>query len=77
LLDGVKAGIGSVPNIFRVIAAPPATLEAYLSYNRALSHGALPAKIREQIALVAAQTNGCDYSTTVPQLTACWARMRA
>lgn len=39
----------------------PATLEAYLSYNRALSHGALPAKIREQIALVAAETNGCDY----------------
>jgi uncharacterized peroxidase-related enzyme len=61
LLDGVKAGIGSVPNMFRLLAASPATLEAYLSYNRALSHGALPAKVREQIALVTAETNGCDY----------------
>jgi uncharacterized peroxidase-related enzyme len=61
LLDGVKAGMGSVPNMFRLLAASPATLEAYLSYNRALSHGALPAKVREQIALVTAETNGCDY----------------
>jgi AhpD family alkylhydroperoxidase len=29
--------------------------------HRALSHGALPATIREQMALVAAETNGCDY----------------
>jgi uncharacterized peroxidase-related enzyme len=68
LLDGVKAGIGSVPNIFRLLAASPATLEAYLSYNRALSHGALPAKIREQIALVAAETNGCDYCASAHSL---------
>lgn len=61
LLDGVKAGIGSVPNIFRWMAASPATLEAYLGFNRVLSHGALPAKIREQIALISAETNGCDY----------------
>src|ERR1700740_444434 len=61
LLDSVKAGLGSVPNIFRVMAASPATLEAYLGFNRTLSHGALPAKIREQIALVSAETNGCDY----------------
>jgi AhpD family alkylhydroperoxidase len=44
-----------------LLAASPAALEAYLSYNRAISHGALLAKIREQIALVAAETNGCDY----------------
>jgi len=68
LLDGVKAGIGSVPNIFRLLAASPATLEAYLSYNRALSHGALPAPIREQIALVAAETNGCDYCASAHSL---------
>ena len=61
LLDGVNAALGSTPNMFRLMAASPATLEAYLSYNRALAHGALPAKIREQIALVAAETNGCDY----------------
>ena len=53
--------MGSVPNIFRLLAASPATLEAYLGFNRVLSHGALPAKIREQIALLSAETNGCDY----------------
>ena len=61
LLDSVKAGLGSTPNMFRLLAASPTTLEAYLSYNRALSHGALSAKIREQIALVTAETKGCDY----------------
>jgi uncharacterized peroxidase-related enzyme len=61
LLDAVQAGLGLTPNIFRLLANSPAALEAYLSYNRALSHGALPARIREQIALVAAETNGCDY----------------
>jgi uncharacterized peroxidase-related enzyme len=61
LLDAVKASLGGTPNMFRLLAVSPAALEAYLSYNRALSHGALPAKIREHIALVAAETNGCDY----------------
>jgi uncharacterized peroxidase-related enzyme len=61
LLDAVRAGIGSTPNMFRGLAAGPAALEAYLNYNRALSHGVLPAKIREQIALVSAEFNGCDY----------------
>jgi hypothetical protein len=31
LLDGVKASLGSTPNMFRLLAASPATLEAYLS----------------------------------------------
>jgi uncharacterized peroxidase-related enzyme len=61
LLDAVQVGLGVIPNMFRLLANSPATLEAYLSYNRALSHGALPARIREQIALVVAETNGCDY----------------
>jgi len=61
LLDAVKASLGGAPNMFRLMAASPATLEGYLSFNRAISHGALPATVREQIALVAAETNGCDY----------------
>ena len=61
LLDGVKASLGRAPNSFRLMAASPVALEGYLSFNRALSHGALPATVREQIALVAAETNGCDY----------------
>ncbi len=61
LLEAVKAKFGSVPNMFRLISASPATLEGYLGLNGALSAGSLPAKTREAIALVLANVNGCTY----------------
>jgi uncharacterized peroxidase-related enzyme len=60
LLDGVKAQIGSIPNLFRVVANSPAALEGYLSFSKALSRTLTPAR-REQIALAVAEVNGCDY----------------
>ena len=61
LLDGVKAKLGIVPNMTRVMVNSPAVLEAYLGFSGALSGGQLNAKIREQLALVTAQENGCNY----------------
>lgn len=61
LLDGVKASLGSVPNLFRLTANSPAALRGYLDLSGALSKGALPAQTRERIALAVAQVNGCDY----------------
>jgi uncharacterized peroxidase-related enzyme len=61
LLDAVHANFGFTPNMFRMLAQSPAALEAVLNYNRALGQGALRPKIREQIALVVAESNGCDY----------------
>lgn len=61
LLNGVKAAMGSTPNIFTTFANAPAALEGYLSLNGALSGGALDAKIRESLALATAGFNGCDY----------------
>jgi uncharacterized peroxidase-related enzyme len=61
LLDAVQANFGFTPNMFRMLAQSPAALEAVLNYNRALGKGALRPKIREQIALVVAESNGCDY----------------
>ncbi len=61
LLDAVKAKLGLVPNMTRAMANAPAALSGYLQFSGALSHGALPAKSREQIALAVAQANGCDY----------------
>jgi uncharacterized peroxidase-related enzyme len=61
LLDAVKAQLGSVPNMFRLIATSPKTLEGYLGISAALGKGALPAATRERIALAVAEVNGCDY----------------
>ena len=61
LLDQVQKQIGSVPNMFRLIANSPATLEGYLGIGAALGKGALPAATRERIALAVAEANGCSY----------------
>jgi len=61
LLDGVRAGIGVVPNIFATMARAPKALEGFLALNSALGKGLLPASLREQIALAVAGENSCDY----------------
>ena len=61
LLDGVKAQLGSVPNLFRVLANSPAALGGYLGLSGALTKGALDARTRERIALAIAEVNGCGY----------------
>jgi uncharacterized peroxidase-related enzyme len=61
LLDAVKGKLGLVPNSTRAMANSPATLDGYLQLSGALGHGTLPARSREQIALVVAQANECDY----------------
>jgi uncharacterized peroxidase-related enzyme len=61
LLDAVKAKLGLVPNMTKVMANSPEVLEAYLGFNGTLAGGHLDTMIREQIALVTAQQNHCDY----------------
>ena len=61
LLDAVKAKLGMVPNMTRVMATSPAVLESYLSFSGALAGGLLDARTREKLALFTAQENGCDY----------------
>ena len=61
LLAAVKKQIGSVPNLFRVIANSPAALEGYLGLNAALAKGVLAPATRERIALAVAEINGCNY----------------
>jgi len=61
LLDAVQKQLGSVPNLFRLVANSPAALEGYLSLNGALGKGKLDPATRERIALAVAQINGCGY----------------
>jgi uncharacterized peroxidase-related enzyme len=61
LLEAVKKQLGSIPNLFRLVANSPAALEGYLGLNAALAKGALDARTRERIALAVAEINGCSY----------------
>jgi len=60
-LAGVRAKLGMVPNMMRVLAQSPSALGAYLGLAGALGSGVLPAALRERIALAVAAENGCDY----------------
>lgn len=61
MLKAVEQKIGSRPNIFKTFANSPAVLDFYLSGSKALGGTALSAAQREQIALVVAGANHCDY----------------
>jgi uncharacterized peroxidase-related enzyme len=61
LLVAVHAKLGVTPNLMKTLAHSPAALEGYLSLNAALATGLLPAGVREQVALLVAQANGCAY----------------
>lgn len=66
-LDGVKAKLGMVPKLFLTMSRAPSVLNGYLAFSGAAGQGELPNKLREQIALVTAQTNGCDYCASAHQ----------
>jgi len=68
LLDAVKRQLGLVPNIFKTLAQSPSALDAYLKQMAALASGDLDPKLREQIALVAAGKNQCDYCASAHTL---------
>lgn len=57
----VKAAIGKVPNLLRVMAHAPAVLNVYLNTKGALAKGVLSPKTQEQIAITVAAANGCEY----------------
>ncbi len=61
MLDAVNKHLGTVPNMFRLVATSPAALEGYLGLSGALDRGTLPAPTRERIALTVAEINGCNY----------------
>ncbi|WP_040772897.1 carboxymuconolactone decarboxylase family protein [Nocardia pneumoniae] len=61
LLTEVQRQLGRVPNLYAAMANSPATLRGYLGLRDALTRGKLSARTREQLALLVASENGCDY----------------
>ncbi len=60
-LHAVAKSLGSVPNLFRVVANSPAALKGYLGLSGSFAGAALDAKTQERIALAVAEINGCSY----------------
>jgi uncharacterized peroxidase-related enzyme len=61
VFDGFQKALGVVPNMVRVMGNSPALLNGYAQFSGALSGGKLSAGLREQLALVTAEANSCDY----------------
>ncbi|RNC81196.1 MAG: carboxymuconolactone decarboxylase family protein [Phycisphaera sp.] len=61
LLNAVKKKLGIVPNMTKAMANAPVVLEGYLGLSGAIGSGTLSPRLREQIALLSAESNGCRY----------------
>lgn len=70
ILDSVKQAIGMVPNIYKLMGHSANVLEGFLGFTGALAKGSLSATDREQIALVVAGFNHCQYCASAHTLLA-------
>lgn len=68
MLNAVKQKLGMIPNLFKTFAHSPAVLQFYLAQSEALAGGVLSAQLREQLALVTAGANSCDYCASAHTL---------
>ncbi len=59
LFDGLKKGLGMVPNLYATMAHSERALGTYLALQNAGS--SIQGKAREVVNLVVSQVNGCEY----------------
>lgn len=61
LLTAIRTKLGKVPNMMKAMVHSPASLEADLSVGDILAKGVLTAQQQQQLAILVAQLNGCEY----------------
>lgn len=61
LFDQINGAFGTVPNMFRTIGQSEAALESMWTSFGALGKGALGAQLGEEIAVLVANINRCEY----------------
>ena len=61
LFDKINATFGAIPNMFKAIGNSSAALESMWTSFGALGKGTLGAKLGEQIAVLVADINRCEY----------------
>lgn len=59
--EQIKKKMGRIPNIFLHMGHSPAALKGYLATSEIAGKTSLPPKLREEIALVVAESNQCHY----------------
>lgn len=65
VLAGVRSRYGFVPNLYRVFAHAPPTLDAYLALSAQFGATTLSATERNVVLLAASRANGCTYCVAV------------
>ncbi|MEZ5691678.1 MAG: carboxymuconolactone decarboxylase family protein [Rickettsiales bacterium] len=61
LFDQIKGAFGVVPNMFKAIGNSPAALQSMFGSFGALGGGKIGAQLGEQIAVLVADINRCEY----------------
>lgn len=62
ILTEIEQGMGRIPNLFKTYAHHPPLLRAnWQKLKATMMEGSLPRKLKETIALLVSQDNGCDY----------------
>lgn len=61
IYSGIEKKMGKLPNIFQNMGNSAPVLKGYLALSDAVGHTSLSPKIREEIALIVAETNQCNY----------------
>lgn len=61
MYGAIKAGLGSVPNMFQALGVSPRALSGFLGLGASLKGGLLSPSEVESIALAVAEANGCEY----------------
>ncbi|AZJ34560.1 carboxymuconolactone decarboxylase family protein [Tenacibaculum singaporense] len=61
LFDAVQNKLGFIPNLIKVMGNSPALLQSYLNLGELNGSGNFSNKFREQLALVIAEENECNY----------------
>lgn len=62
ILDEIEQGMGQIPNLFKTYAHHPPLLRAnWQKLKATMMEGSLSRKLKETIALLVSQDNGCEY----------------
>lgn len=68
VLEKVQRSLGMIPNLYATMANSPAALNGYLDFRGALTKGLLKRAMWEQIALLVAEANDCQYCVSAHTL---------
>jgi uncharacterized peroxidase-related enzyme len=71
MLDGARAKLGFVPNMYRAMAINPGVLSTYLhGYDHFRNSGRFTPPEQEVVFLTISMANGCDYCTAAHSMLA-------